>query len=66
MRLAMYHSDNISKNKLLGLLISVCLVLTAEGAMSSTFPRPYKIGGKIMFSEKEVRDWIESQKAARL
>lgn len=66
MRLAMFHSDNISKKQAARIINISLSGIARKRRDDSTFPRPYKIGGKIMFSEKEVRDWIESQKAARL
>ncbi len=35
-------------------------------SQSPDFPCPYKIGGWTFYSEKEVRDLLESQKLGRL
>ena len=65
MRLAMFHSDNISKKQAARIINISLSGIDRRRRNDDTFPRPYKIGGKIMFSEKEILAWIESQKEKR-
>ena len=60
------HSNDISKKQVARIINISLSGVDRKRRDDDTFPRPYKIGGKLMFSEKEVRAWIESQKAARL
>jgi len=62
----MNHSDNISKKQVARIINISLSGVDRKRRDDDTFPRPYKIGGKIMFSEKEVRYWIECQKETRL
>jgi len=57
----MSYSDNISKKeaaRLVGCAESTLMRLVKN----SDFPCPYKIGGKLCFSRKEILEWIEEQK----
>jgi excisionase family DNA binding protein len=57
----MSYSDNISKKeaaRLVGCAESTLMRLVKN----SYFPSPYKIGGKLCFSRKEILEWIEEQK----
>ena len=57
----MSYSDNISKKeaaRLVGCAESTLMRLVKN----SDFPSPYKIGGKLCFSRKEILEWIEDQK----
>ena len=57
----MSHSDNISKKeaaRLVGCAESTLMRLVKN----SDLPSPYKIGGKLCFSRKEILAWIEEQK----
>ena len=57
----MSYSDNISKKeaaRLVGCAESTLMRLVKN----SDFPSPYKIGGKLCFSRKEILEWIEEQK----
>ena len=60
------HSDNISKKQVARIINISLSGVDRKRRGDDTFPHPYKIGGKLMFSENEIRAWIESQKAARL
>ena len=59
-------SDNIPKKQVARIINISVSGVDRKRRDDDTFPRPYKIGGKVMFSEKEVRSWIESQKETRL
>ena len=60
------HSDNISK-KHAARIINVSLSgIDRLRRTDPSFPSPYKIGGKLMFSEEEVRAWNKTQKETRL
>ena len=65
MRLAMHRSDNIPKKQAAQIINISLSGIDRKRRNDDTFPRPYKIGGKIMFSEKEILAWIESQKEKR-
>lgn len=55
------YSDNISKKeaaRLVGCAESTLMRLVKN----SDCPSPYKIGGKLCFSRKEILEWIEDQK----
>ena len=57
----MSYSDNISKKeaaRLVGCAESTLMRLVKN----SDLPSPYKIGGKLCFSRKEILEWIEDQK----
>ena len=57
----MSYSDNISKKeaaRLVGCAESTLMRLVKN----SDVPSPYKIGGKLCFSRKEILEWIEDQK----
>tara|TARA_B100000989_G_scaffold250856_1_gene198740 strand:- start:1024 stop:1260 length:237 start_codon:yes stop_codon:yes gene_type:complete len=60
------HSNDISKKQVARIINISLSGVDRKRRDDDTFPRPYKIGGKLMFSEKEIRAWIESQKATRL
>ena len=57
----MSYSDNISKKEAARLV--GCAELTLMRLVkNSDFPSPYKIGGKLCFSKKEILEWNEEQK----
>ena len=59
-------SDNISKKQVARIINISLSGVDSKRRNDQTFPRPYKIGGKVMYSEKEIRAWIELQKEKRL
>ena len=59
-------SDNISKKQVARIINISLSGVDRKRHNDQTFPRPYKIGGKVMYSEKEIRAWIELQKEKRL
>ena len=59
-------SDNISKKQVARIINISLSGVDRKRHNDQTFPRPYLIGGKVMYSEKEIRAWIELQKETRL
>ena len=59
-------SDNISKKQVARIINISLSGVDRKRRNDQTFPRPYLIGGKVMYSEKEIRAWIELQKEKRL
>ena len=60
------HSDNISKKQAARIINISLSGIDRLRRNDPGFPSPYKIGGKLMFSEEEVRAWNETQKETRL
>ena len=59
-------SDNISKKQVARIINISLSGVDRKRRNDQTFPRPFYIGGKVMYSEKEIRAWIELQKEKRL
>ena len=59
-------SDNISKKQVARIINISLSGVDRRRRNDQTFPRPFHIGGKVMYSEKEIRAWIELQKEKRL
>ncbi len=57
--------DDITKQQV-AILLHCSESTVARLSKRADFPRPYKIGGRVYYSEKEVRAWHADQKAKRL
>lgn len=65
MRLVMSYSDNIPK-KQAARIVGVSESTIVRLVKTDDFPRPFKIGGRTFYSEKEIKTWVERRKQDRI